>query len=80
MKYLSYRKILTTIFFIVFSFSSGKPNSPGIYTRVGAYNSFILSTIDISKQAPYYSSAIDIDTYNGLLFSMIMFNYFLLKA
>ena len=37
--------------------SSGKPDTPGIYTRVGTYNSFIRSAITLSKQNTFYSSS-----------------------
>ncbi|CAF0771822.1 unnamed protein product, partial [Adineta ricciae] len=41
-----------------FGKSCGKPNSPGVYTRVGTYNSFIRSSISLSRSAFYYSSSI----------------------
>lgn len=37
---------------------SGKPDTPGVYTRVSTYNNFIRSSIRLSRQANfYYSSA-----------------------
>ena len=54
-------------FFIIFFSScslisivdfSGKPNSPGIYTRVGMYKEFIRSSLRLSaRSSPYYSSS-----------------------
>ncbi|UJR08929.1 hypothetical protein I4U23_013181 [Adineta vaga] len=40
-----------------FGKSCGKANSPGVYTRVGTYNSFIRSSISLSRSALYYSSS-----------------------
>lgn len=48
---------------------SGKANTPGIYTRVATYNSFIRSTIGLSSYSPYYSSS----SSNRFSFSIIFF-------
>ncbi|CAF1310126.1 unnamed protein product [Rotaria sordida] len=40
-----------------FGKSCGKPNTPGVYTRVGTYNSFIRSIINLSRNRHYYSSS-----------------------
>jgi secreted trypsin-like serine protease len=63
---------------MLFSLSSGKPNTPGIYTRVGAYNSFIRSTIGLSKHAPYYSSSSQVYLFHQFSFSIILLIVFFL--
>ncbi|CAF1081394.1 unnamed protein product [Rotaria sp. Silwood1] len=50
-----------------FGKSCGKPDTPGIYTRVGTYNSFIRSIIDLSRNRHYYSSALPIYSNNFIL-------------
>lgn len=60
------------------SFYSGKANTPGIYTRVGAYNDFIRSTISLarSRYYYYYSSALQLHS-NVMTLSIFMIVYFL---
>jgi len=60
-----------------FGKSCGKPNSPGIYTRVGTYNSFIRSSIRHSRSSPYYSSACRIYSYNIMLSIFLIVFFFM---
>ncbi|CAF1920276.1 unnamed protein product [Rotaria magnacalcarata] len=62
-----------------FGKSCGKPNTPGIYTRVATYNSFIRSIIGRSNYSPYYSSfssSSQLCSLNRFLFSAILFIVF----
>jgi len=56
-----------------FGKSCGKPNTPGIYTRVSTYNSFIRSTIGLTKHSPYSSSSSSqLYSFNGFFISIIL--------
>ncbi|CAF2871195.1 unnamed protein product [Rotaria sp. Silwood2] len=61
-----------------FGKSCGKPNTPGIYTRVGTYNTFIRSTIGLSNYSPYYSSSSQLFSLNEFSFSFILLIVFFL--
>jgi secreted trypsin-like serine protease len=55
--------------------SSGKPNTPGIYTRVSVYNSFIQSAISLSKQTPYYSCACRVEHFSLVGFLIVFASF-----
>jgi len=62
-----------------FGKSCGKPNTPGIYTRVATYNSFIRSTIGLSRHNPYYSSSSSNRFSFSIIFLLVFFFYFKTK-
>ncbi|CAF1039710.1 unnamed protein product [Adineta steineri] len=63
-----------------FGKSCGKPNSPGIYTRVDTYNSFIRSSISLSRNAPYYSSSSSSSPTSRIYAYNILFNILLIVS
>ncbi|CAF0976787.1 unnamed protein product [Adineta ricciae] len=59
-----------------FGKSCGKPNTPGIYTRVSTYNSFIRSIVGLSSYAPYNSSSsnlVSAKLFISILFLIVFF-------
>ena len=58
---------------------SGKPDSPGVYTRVSNYNNFIRSAVRLSRQATfYYSSARQYSLTDLFIVNMISIVFLLL--
>ncbi|CAF2120793.1 unnamed protein product [Rotaria magnacalcarata] len=54
----------------------GNANTPGIYTRVGTYNNFIRSIINLSRTRHYYSSTVQLNA-NAVILSIFLIISFL---